>query len=52
VIIHAMLGIRSILHDLDLTPRASRRLDRALWGIGTLTIVYGMTLLITLAARS
>ena len=52
VTIHAMLGIRSILHDLDLSTRASRRLDRALWGIGTLTLAYGMTLLITLAARS
>ncbi len=52
VTIHAMLGIRGILHDRDLSPRAQRRLDRALWVVGTVTIAYGMLLLITLAARS
>jgi succinate dehydrogenase hydrophobic anchor subunit len=52
VTIHAMLGIRGILHDLDLGPRARRRLDLGLWVIGTVTVAYGMVLLITLAARS
>lgn len=52
VAIHGMLGIRSILHDLDLSPRAARRLDRTLWTVGTLTVAYGMALLITLAIRS
>jgi succinate dehydrogenase hydrophobic anchor subunit len=52
VTIHAMLGIRGILHDLDLGPRARRRLDRGLWVIGTVTVAYAMALLITLAARS
>jgi succinate dehydrogenase hydrophobic anchor subunit len=52
VTIHAMLGIRGILHDLDLSPRAARRLDATLWVVGTLTVVYGMVLLVTLAARS
>jgi succinate dehydrogenase hydrophobic anchor subunit len=52
VTIHAMLGIRGILHDLDLVPRRARRLDVTLWVIGTLTVVYGMGLLITLAVRS
>ncbi len=52
VTIHAMLGIRGILHDLDLSPRAARRLDLTLWFVGTVTIAYGMGLLITLAARS
>lgn len=52
VTIHAMLGIRGILHDLDLVPRTARRLDVALWVIGALTVVYAMVLLITLAARS
>ena len=52
VTIHAMLGIRGILHDLDLGPRSRRRLDLALWVIGTVTVAYGMALLITLAARS
>jgi succinate dehydrogenase hydrophobic anchor subunit len=52
VTIHAMLGIRGILHDRDLSPRASRRLDATLWGVGSVTVAYGMALLITLAARS
>jgi succinate dehydrogenase hydrophobic anchor subunit len=52
VAIHAMLGVRSVVHDLDLSARGVRRLDTALWVIGTLTVVYGMGLLITLAARS
>jgi len=52
VTIHAMLGIRGILHDRDLTARAARRLDIALWVVGTLTVAYAMGLLITLAARS
>ena len=52
VTIHAMLGIRGILHDLDLSPRAARRLDATLWVVGTLTVAYGMVLLVTLALRS
>ena len=51
VTIHAMLGIRGILHDLDLSPRAVRRLDATLWVVGTVTVAYGMALLVTLAAR-
>jgi hypothetical protein len=47
-----MLGIRSILHDLDLSPRLNRRLDRALWALGSLTVLYGAVLLTTLALRS
>ena len=52
VTIHAMLGIRSILHDLDLGHRATRRLDRALWALGSLTVLYGAALLIALTLRS
>ena len=52
VTIHAMLGIRSILRDLDLSPRLNRRLDRALWALGSLTVLYGAVLLTTLALRS
>jgi succinate dehydrogenase hydrophobic anchor subunit len=51
VTIHAMLGIRSVLHDLDLSSRSARRLDVTLWVLGTLTIAYGMGLMITLAVR-
>ena len=52
VTIHAMLGIRSILHDLDLSHRATRRLERALWALGSLTVLYGAALLIALTLRS
>jgi succinate dehydrogenase hydrophobic anchor subunit len=52
VTIHAMLGIRGVLHDLDLGSRSARRLDVVLWVLGTLTVTYGLGLLITLAARS
>ena len=51
VAIHAMLGLRSILHDLDLRARTKRRLDVTLWVLGTLTVTYGLVLLIVLAAR-
>jgi len=52
VTIHAMLGVRGVLGDLDLSPRARRRVDRSLWVVGTGTVGYGMALLITLAVRS
>ncbi len=52
VTIHAMLGIRGILHDRDLSPSAARRLDRWLWAVGSVTVLYGMAVLITLAIRS
>lgn len=52
VAIHAMLGIRSILHDLDLGPRTARHLDTGLWVLGSVTVLYGMALLTTLALRS
>jgi succinate dehydrogenase hydrophobic anchor subunit len=52
VTIHAMLGVRGILHDLDPSPAIRQRIDRLLWGAGTATIAYGMALLITLAVRS
>jgi succinate dehydrogenase hydrophobic anchor subunit len=52
VTIHGALGIRGILHDRDLSARAQRRLDVVLWTVGSLTVGYGMALLIILAARS
>jgi succinate dehydrogenase hydrophobic anchor subunit len=52
VTIHAMLGVRSVLGDLDPSSRTQRRIDRWLWIIGTVTVGYGMALLITLAVRS
>ncbi len=52
VTIHAMLGIRSILLDFDLGEGTRRHLDKVLWTLGTLTVTYGVALLITLASRS
>ncbi|MBV9417906.1 MAG: hypothetical protein JO363_23180 [Solirubrobacterales bacterium] len=52
VTIHAMLGVRGVLHDLDPGSRTRRWIDRSLWTLGTLTVAYGMALLITLAIRA
>jgi succinate dehydrogenase hydrophobic anchor subunit len=52
VTIHAMLGVRGVLGDLDPSPESRRRIDRGLWVVGTLTVAYAMVLLITLAARA
>ena len=52
VTIHGMLGIRSILLDLDLRERTRRHLDSILWTVGTVTVCYGLVLLITLATRA
>ncbi len=52
VTIHAMLGVRSILLDFDLGARTRRHLSKILWTVGSLTIIYGLTLLIVLASRS
>src|SRR5690349_1808181 len=51
VTIHAILRIRNILHDHDLSAGTQRRLDVVLCTVGTLTVAYGMALLIILAAR-
>jgi succinate dehydrogenase hydrophobic anchor subunit len=52
VTIHAMLGVRGVLHDLNLNHKSQRRIDRWLWLIGTATVAYGIALLITLAIRA
>lgn len=52
VTIHGLLGVRGILLDFDLSERARRRLDRGLWILGTVTIVYGLVLLSVLASRA
>jgi succinate dehydrogenase membrane anchor subunit len=52
VTIHALLGLRGVLLDFDFGPRARRRIDAGLWALGTLTIGYGLVLLITLVARA
>jgi succinate dehydrogenase hydrophobic anchor subunit len=52
VTIHAMLGVRGVLGDLDPSPKAQRRIDRCLWVVGIATVGYAMALLITLALRA
>jgi succinate dehydrogenase hydrophobic anchor subunit len=52
VTIHALLGVRGVLLDFDFGPRARRRIDAGLWTLGTLTIGWGLVLLITLATRA
>ncbi len=52
VTIHAMLGLRSVLYDLDPGPRLRRWIDVGLWVLGLATIGYGYFLVGTLASRA
>lgn len=52
VTIHAMLGLRGVLLDLDPGPQARVWVDRVLWTLGSVTVVYGLVLLLTLASRA
>lgn len=49
---HAMLGLRSVLFDLGLSPRMRRFTNRGLIALGTLTVAYGFVLIATLARRA
>ena len=49
---HGLLGLRSVLFDLGLPEAAQRRVSRGLTALGVVTIVYGLTLIGVLAARS
>ncbi len=50
--IHAMLGLRSVLLDLDPGPRVHRWIDRGLVVLGLATLAYGYFLIGTLASRA
>jgi succinate dehydrogenase hydrophobic anchor subunit len=52
VTIHAMLGLRSVLFDLNFGARARARINKGLVALGALTIVYGLALIGTLASRA
>lgn len=52
VTIHALLGLRGVLFDLGLGPRARRRTDALLWILGVVTVAYGLFLVGTLASRA
>jgi succinate dehydrogenase / fumarate reductase membrane anchor subunit len=49
---HAMLGLRSVLLDLNLTTKARRVVDRGLVALGVATLVYGFALIGVLASRA
>jgi succinate dehydrogenase hydrophobic anchor subunit len=52
VTIHAMLGLRSVLFDLNFGARARARINRGLVALGALTIAYGLALIGTLASMA
>jgi succinate dehydrogenase hydrophobic anchor subunit len=49
VTLHAMLGVRAVILDLGLSPRAEGRATRWLTGLGIVTVAYGVWLLWTVA---
>ena len=52
VTVHAMLGLRGVLLDLDPSHRAQRWIDVGLTVLGMLTLAYGFFLIGTLASRA
>ena len=52
VTVHAMLGLRGVLLDLDPPTRLHRWIDGGLIALGLATLAYGYFLLGTLAARA
>ena len=52
VTVHAMLGLRGVLLDLDPAPRLRRWIDRGLAVLGLATLAYGYFLIGTLASRA
>jgi succinate dehydrogenase hydrophobic anchor subunit len=52
VTVHAMLGLRGVLLDLDPSPRTARWIDIGLVTLGLLTLAYGYVLIGTLASRA
>ena len=52
VTVHALLGVRGVLYDLDPSPGLRRWIDRGLVVLGLATIAYGYFLIGTLASRA
>lgn len=52
VTVHAMLGLRGVLLDLDPSRRVQRWIDIGLVTLGLLTLAYGYLLIGTLASRA
>jgi succinate dehydrogenase / fumarate reductase, membrane anchor subunit len=51
VTVHAMLGMRSILFDLGLSPQMERVVTYASVVVGVLTVLYGFWLTYTILAQ-
>ena len=41
---HALMGVRAIFADLDLSANVQRSIDMALWAVGVVTVLYGLQL--------
>jgi succinate dehydrogenase membrane anchor subunit len=52
VTVHAMLGLRGVLLDLDPTPGTVRWIDRGLVVLAIATLAYGFLLIGVLASRA
>jgi succinate dehydrogenase hydrophobic anchor subunit len=52
VTVHAVLGVRGVMLDLDPSPRARRWIDAGLIALGVVTLAYGFFLIGTLASRA
>ena len=48
---HGLLGLRAILFDLGLSSRGERLVSRGLFGLGVVTIAYGVWLILAIAAK-
>jgi succinate dehydrogenase / fumarate reductase membrane anchor subunit len=51
VVTHSFLGLRSILLDLNPSPRVLRWFNALLWTTGTGLVIYGAWLALTIASR-
>ena len=52
VLWHALLGLRAVLFDFGLSPRAERRLTRFLAAVWVLTVGYGLWLMWVIVAQA
>ena len=52
VLWHALLGLRAVLFDFGLSPRAERRLTRVLAAVWVLTVGYGLWLMWVIVAQA
>ncbi len=52
VVLHSLLGLRSIILDLNPSVKLAKRLDILLLLVGIVAMVYGVWLLIVISGRS